>query len=140
MFDKKLTLDNNNMDAFINSLKANNMNMSLENEVLETYQNYLNAIVEKDYDTLNKVLDDEVVVKMNGKLSGKKEFIDSIETGNIIYKSFEIHDVNIAFLDDCVNLKCITKATADVFGRIGSWRDNIDINFKKIDGSWKLVK
>ena len=108
-------------------------------EVKKAYIEIQNAMINKDMETLNKMVkDDKKYVHMDGKVQTKEEFFEEIRNGTLnYYKSVLVVD-EITIHDNKANLKGKTTVTAKVYGKEGEWTLPTDSNFEKINGKYIL--
>lgn len=112
---------------------------SVQEQVLETYQRFQRAMIDKDIPALyDLVTADKTFTHMSGRKQTKEQFFGEIEDGTLSYFKSVIHDPIITVEGDSANLKAQTTLTARVYGMFGTWTLPTDQNFCRIDGNWKL--
>ena len=113
-----------------------------EKEVLDSFVEYQQALIDKNEDKLNELMaDDYILTHMSGKKQTKAQFIEEVMNGTLNYFKSEIHDSNILF-DDDENATFISDVTltARVYGASGAWTIDTVMDFKKINGKWIIGK
>lgn len=69
---------------------------SSERKILELSKRKFTWLIEKDYDSLNLMLDDRLMyVHSNGWIQSKKEVIDDLKSGKLIYKNITVKEATI---------------------------------------------
>ena len=122
---------------------ANKKNLSADqDEVLERFMDFQDAMIEKDSDKLNEIIcDNYTLTHMSGKTQTKQEFIDEIMDGTLNYFKSTIDNPDITILDDN---KAVFKADvtldAKVYGMKGTWTLHSRQTMEKIDGRWHISK
>ena len=81
---------------------VNKKNLSADqDEVLERFMDFQDAMIEKDSDKLNEIIcDNYTLTHMSGKTQTKQEFIDEIMDGTLNYFKSTIDNPDITILDD----------------------------------------
>ena len=113
-----------------------------EKEVLDSFVEYQQALIDKNEDKLNELMaDDYILTHMSGKKQTKAQFIEEVMNGTLNYFKSEILDPNILF-DDDENATFISDVTltARVYGASGVWTIDTVMDFKKINGEWIIGK
>lgn len=114
----------------------------LQEEVLERFIEFQQAMIDKDEGALNEILSDNyTLTHMSGKKQTKQEYIDEIMDGTLNYYKSTINNPRISMHDD-------TKATfnadvtldAKVYGMKGTWTLQSEQTMEKIDGIWYISK
>ena len=114
-------------------LKANNE----EAAVMAAYEVIQQAMIDKDIDTLDRViLDGTTFTHMSGKTQTKEEFFGEIANGTLNYYAYEIHDPQITITGDEALLTASVTLTAKVYGASGDWTLPVNARFTKIDKVW----
>ena len=114
-------------------LKANNE----EAAVMAAYEVIQQAMIDKDIDTLDRViLDGTTFTHMSGKTQTKEEFFGEIVNGKLNYYAYEIHDPQITITGDEALLTASVTLTAKVYGASGDWTLPVNARFTKIDKVW----
>lgn len=114
----------------------------VDGEILDRFVEFQNALIDKDEDKLNEIIqDDYKLVHMSGKTQSKQEFIVEIMDGTLNYYKSEIEEPTILWDDDNnASLIADVTLTAKVYGARGKWTLNTVVNFVKIDDEWFIGK
>ena len=114
---------------------------SLQNEVLERFQTFQQAMIEKDLEKLNEIIcDDYILTHMSGKTQTKEEFIDEINNGTLNYYKSTIDNPNIEIFDEKAVLEAYVTLDAKVYGIKGTWTLHSKQTMKKINNEWYIGK
>ena len=106
-------------------------------EVKKAYIEIQNAMINKDMETLNKMVkDDKKYVHMDGKTQTKEEFFEEIKNGTLNYFNSVLKNEVITVTGNKANIKGNTTLKAKVYGMEGEWTLPTDANFEKINGKW----
>lgn len=113
-----------------------------QEEILERFMDFQDAMIEKDSDKLNEIIcDNYTLTHMSGKTQTKQEFIDEIMDGTLNYFKSTIDNPDITILEDN---KAVFKADvtldAKVYGMKGTWTLHSRQTMEKIDGRWHISK
>lgn len=110
---------------------------SEENKVLEVYEKVQQAMIDKDIDTLDRIIKDGTTfTHMSGKTQTKEEYFGEIADGTLNYYKYKIENCNITVNGDTATLKADVTLTAKVYGISGSWTLRVNPHFEKINGEW----
>ena len=110
-----------------------------ERAVLETYEKFEQAMIDKDIDTLNTlVTGDKTFTHMSGKTQTKEEFFGEIADGTLNYYAYKLNDPVVTVNGDTATLTGSTTLEAKVYGSSGTWTLTTNQKFVKLDGAWKL--
>ncbi len=108
-----------------------------ESKVLEVYENVQQAMIDKDIDTLDRIIKDGTTfTHMSGKTQTKEEYFDEIADGTLNYYKYKIANCNITVNGNRAALKAYVTLTAKVYGISGSWTLRVNPHFEKINGEW----
>ena len=111
--------------------------MDEKQKILDLYNQMQKTMIEKDIETLNKiVLDGTKFVHMSGKEQTKQEFFEEIANGTLNYYKTELNNVKIAINDNSAILSCTAYLTAKVYGMSGTFPMNVNAHFTKIKNRW----
>ena len=70
--------------------------------VLELEEQRYQAMVEQNVETLDSMLDDDLIfTHASGKIDTKATFLESLGSGTLIYKAVEIDNVKVRVYGDC---------------------------------------
>lgn len=110
---------------------------SEESAVLKAFETMQQAMIDKDMDTLDKVIKDGTIfTHMSGKQQTKAEYFAEIKNGTLNYYGYHIADLHISVDEDHAVLSCTTTLDANVYGFSGSWDLHTNTYFEKINGDW----
>jgi len=116
--------------------------MGADKEVIKNlYIELCDASINKDMDLLNDILsDDYVLVHMTGMKQSKKEYMESVKTGELEYFESIHESIEVNIDGDYATIIGKTKTLASPFHSSKSWwRLRQDLEAKKIDGKWMLT-
>ena len=118
-----------------------NLNQDQE-DVLERFIEFQYAMIEKDFDKLNELLEDNyTLTHMSGKTQTKDEYIDEIMEGTLNYYKSTIINPTITINDnDKAVLNADVTLDAKVYGMKGTWTLHSQQTMEKINGKWYLSK
>ena len=110
-----------------------------QNEVLERFKEFQQAMIDKDESALNNIMDESyTLTHMSGKIQTKQEYIIDIIGGVLNYYHSTIKEPKIIVNDIYARLTADVELDAKVYGIKGRWTLNTNITMKKIDGKWYL--
>lgn len=114
----------------------------IQEEVLERFMAFQQAMIEKNPEKLNEIISDSyTLTHMSGKTQTKQEFIDEIMDGTLNYYKSTIDNPDITIFDEN---KAIFKADvtldAKVYGMKGTWTLHSQQTFEKIDNKWYISR
>jgi ketosteroid isomerase-like protein len=111
-----------------------------EAEVLALEGKRVQAMLSADLATLESVLADDLTYShSSGKVESKAEFIESVRTGRLKYKSFERSDVKVRIYGEVA----VVTGRADV--KVQSSGEDLDLPIRYLDvyvkkgGAWKMA-
>ena len=108
-----------------------------EAAVLAAYETIQQAMIDKDIDTLDRViLDGTTFTHMSGKTQTKEEYFADIRDGRLDYQSYTMENTRVVIDGDEATLTSRVVLTANAYGAQGSWPFNVTAHFTKIDGEW----
>ena len=123
------------------SVKLNEIRDEKQNEVLERFKEFQQAMIDKDEKTLNEIMDESyTLTHMSGKIQTKQEYIEDIMDGVLNYYHSTIKEPKIIVNDIYARLTADVELDAKVYGIKGNWTLNTSITMKKIDDKWYLSK
>lgn len=109
----------------------------------QLYRQVNDAMVAKDTKKLAELLEpDTVLIHMTGYVQPVTEWLEQIETGDMIYYSWQEDAIkNIKINGNTASLVGQSRVKARVWGAgPATWRLQIKMDFEKIDGDWKIIK
>ena len=111
-----------------------------EQEVLERFKEFLEAMIEKDDAKLDEIIDDNyILTHMSGKRQTKKEYINEIMDGTLNYYKSRIIHPQVSILEEThARLIADVELDAKVYGIKGTWTMNSEVYMKKINNNWFL--
>lgn len=113
---------------------------SEESAVLIAFETMQQAMIDKDMDTLDKVIKDGTIfTHMSGKVQTKEEFFGEIEDGTLNYYSYKLNSPVVTVDGDTALLTGSTTLEAKVYGASGTWTLKTNQHFVKHDGKWLLT-
>lgn len=114
----------------------------VDNEILNRFKEFQQALIDKDEAKLNEILTDKYeLIHMSGKKQTKQEFISEIMDGTLNYFKSEIIEPTILWDDsERATLVADVTLTAKVYGIDGKWTLDTSVDFEKIGGEWYFTK
>jgi ketosteroid isomerase-like protein len=110
-------------------------------KILAIYQRIDDAMVNKDTETLDSILDDNyVLVHMSGYHQGKQEWLEQIEDEQMKYFKTMPQKTTITINGNTVILICDTKIDARIYGFRNNWSMKMEMHFEKHGDNWYPVK
>ena len=127
------------VDEWLGGLDLNRVE-SDEAAVLAAYQAVQQAMIDKDIDTLDRViLDRTTFTHMSGKTQTKEEYFADIRDGRLDYQSYTMENTEIVINGDEATLTSRVVLTANAYGAQGSWPFNVTAHLVRIDGEWHMT-
>lgn len=112
-----------------------------QKEVLKIFIEFQKAMIEKDSEKLNELMQDNyTLTHMSGKTQTKEEYIDEIMDGTLNYYKSIIDNPTITIGDDKAVLKADVTLDAKVYGIKGTWTLHSEQTMEKINEKWYLSK
>lgn len=112
-----------------------------QKEVLNRFFEFQKAMIEKDSEKLNELMQDNyTLTHMSGKTQTKEEYIDEIMDGTLNYYKSIIDNPTITVDDNKAVLKADVTLDAKVYGIKGTWTLHSEQTMEKINGKWYLSK
>ena len=111
-----------------------------QEEVLERFKDFLEAMIEKDDEKLYENMDDNyILTHMSGKKQTKEEYITEIMNGTLNYYKSKIIHPQVSIIDEThARLIANVELDAKVYGIKGTWTMNSNITMTKMDNKWFL--
>ncbi|WP_045798032.1 nuclear transport factor 2 family protein [Streptococcus equinus] len=109
----------------------------------QLYRQVNDAMVAKDTKKLAELLKpDTVLIHMTGYVQPVTEWLEQIETGDMIYYSWQEDAIkNIKINGNTASLIGQSRVKARIWGAGPStWRLQIKMEFENVDGKWKIIK
>ena len=111
-----------------------------EAAVLSAYKAVQQAMIDRDIDTLDRViLDGTTFTHMSGKVQTKEEYFADIRDGRLDYQSYTMENTKIVINGDEATLTSRVVLTANAYGAQDSWPFNVTAHFVKTDGEWHMT-
>lgn len=125
----------------VSVVNKGNLNDDQE-EVLERFIEFQYAMIEKDLEKLNELLEDNyTLTHMSGKTQTKDEYIGEIMDGTLnYYKSIINNPIIMIKEKDKALLKADVTLDAKVYGMKGTWTLHSEQTMEKINKKWYLSK
>ena len=123
----------------INHNKDNDISKLTNEEeiVLNRYKEMEQAMIDKDIDKLQSIVEDRTTfTHMSGKTQTKEEYFEDIRSGALEYQSYTIENPKVTIEGNKAILKARVTLTANAYGAQGSYPFNITAYFEKVDGEW----
>lgn len=112
-----------------------------QEEVLERFIEFQYAMIEKDLEKLNELLDDNyTLTHMSGKTQTKEEYVGEIMDGTLNYYESIIDSPTIIIENNNALFKADVTLDAKVYGIKGRWTLHSEQTMEKINGKWYLSK
>ena len=109
-----------------------------QKEVLNRFVEFQKAMIEKDSEKLNELMQDNyTLTHMSGKTQTKEEYIDEIMDGTLNYYNSIIDNPTITVDDNKAILKADVTLDAKVYG---TWTLHSEQTMEKINEKWYLSK
>jgi hypothetical protein len=116
--------------------------ISESQQVNKLHRNKFEWLVNKNYDSLNWILDAEVkYIHSNGWIQSKKEVIEDIKSGKLNYTSVEVQESSVSMY----NKNCAVVTGKGIFKGLMPDKSEFNINllytevYVKQKKNWKLV-
>ena len=112
-----------------------------QDEVLKRFIEFQYAMIEKDLEKLNELLDDNyTLTHMSGKTQTKEEYVGEIMDGTLNYYESIIDSPTIIIENNNALFKADVTLDAKVYGIKGRWTLHSEQTMEKINGKWYLSK
>ena len=122
---------------YIHKLDINFSNNKDEEELKETYNMRLKAMVEQDVETLAFLMDDNLILRhITGKTQTKGEWLDDIKKGNMYYIKIENTKMDIRIDGDRATIEHTNIIEARIYGSHGTWTLNGTSYYIKRSNKW----
>ena len=114
----------------------------IQEDVLERFMAFQEAMIEKDLEKLKEILcDNYTLTHMSGKTQTKQEFIDEIMNGTLNYYKSTIDNLDIIlFGENKAIFKADVTLDAKVYGIKGTWTLHSQQTLEKINNKWYISK
>jgi ketosteroid isomerase-like protein len=109
-------------------------------KILAVYQRIDDAMVNKDTDTLDNILEDNyVLVHITGYHQGKQEWLEQIENEEMKYFKTMPQKTTITIDGTTAILICDTRIDARIYGFRNTWSMKMEMHFEKRGDNWYPV-
>jgi len=109
-------------------------------KILAVFNLINNAMVNKDIEALNNILDDDYVsVHMTGYKQSKEEWLEQIESEEMQYFKTMPQKTTITLDGNTAILICDTKIDARIYGFRNTWSMKTQMHFEKHGDNWYPV-
>lgn len=110
-----------------------------EQEVIDTIVDFQEAMINKDEDALNNIINDNyTLTHMSGKKQTKQEYINEIMDNTLNYYKSVLNIKDISINNNEATVHFDNTLTAKVYGISGTWTLNSTLLLKKTDDEWCL--
>ena len=112
-----------------------------ENELLNFFINFIQAIIKKDKSRMEEFLDSSfVLVHMSGNEEPKNQFINDVMGGVLNYFHSKIINPKIKINNNSGEMVVDVNLDAKVYGMKGNWTLHSKNIFQKKNGKWYFVR
>ena len=112
-----------------------------ENELLNFFINFIQAIIKKDKSRMEEFLDSSfVLVHMSGNEEPKNQFISDVMGGVLNYFHSKIINPKIKINNNSGEMVVNVNLDAKVYGMKGNWTLHSKNIFQKKNGKWYFVR
>ena len=112
-----------------------------ENELLNFFINFIQAIIKKDKSRMEEFLDSSfVLVHMSGNEEPKNQFISDVIGGVLNYFHSKIINPKIKINNNSGEMVVDVNLDAKVYGMKGNWTLHSKNIFQKKNGKWYFVR
>jgi ketosteroid isomerase-like protein len=106
-------------------------------KIQSVYQRIDNAMINKDTETLEKILDDNyLLVHITGYHQPKQEWLEQIENEQMKYYKTMPQKTSITIEGNSAILICDTKLDARIYGFRNTWSMQMKMYFEKRGDNW----
>ena len=111
-------------------------------EIKNCYHQMYQAMINKNTNDLNELLDDSfVLVHMTGMIQPKEEFLQAIKNGVLNYFSEKEENVHVSVVGEKASLVGQSLVNAAVFGGgRHTWRLQLDLSLIQKGNHWVITK
>lgn len=112
-------------------------NKKEEEELKRVFDLRLKAMVEQDVDTLDSLMDDDLILRhITGRTQTKREWLDDIRSGNMYYINIDNTKSDIKVDGDRATIEHNNVIEARIYGSHGTWTLNGISYYVKRDNRW----
>ena len=114
---------------------------SQENELLNNFKTFIQAIISKNKIEMENFLDNSfVLIHMGGNQEPKNHFINDVMEGVLNYYHSKIIEPKIIINNNSAKMNVDINLDAKVYGMKGNWTLHSKNTFIKKNGRWYFVK
>ena len=114
---------------------------SQENELLNNFKTFIQAIISKNKIEMENFLDNSfVLIHMGGNQEPKNHFINDVMEGVLNYYHSKIIEPKIIINNNSAEMNVDINLDAKVYGMKGNWTLHSKNTFIKKNGRWYFVK
>ena len=115
--------------------------MSDKEQIEKLYVTYWQYMIDKDTAGMDDIMAEDYSLRhMTGLLQTKKDFFQSVKSGELNYYSAKHEEMTVKVNGDTATLTARSRVTAAVYGGSRhSWRLQGDFTLRKENGVWKLT-
>lgn len=111
-----------------------------QQKILAVYQRIDEAMVNKDTESLEHILDENYILEhMSGYRQSKQEWLNQIENEQMRYFKTMPQTTTINITGNTAHLICNTKIDARIYGMTHTWSMILEMHFEKRSDNWHPV-
>ena len=115
--------------------------MDDQQKVLNTYNQYLQALIENDTEKLSSLIAEEAkLYHITGRLQTKQEWLSSIKNGEMRYHSVEEVSNFVSINEEGADLVVKNNLTATIDGMTNTWPLESDMKLVLKGDVWKIIQ
>jgi uncharacterized protein (TIGR02246 family) len=109
-------------------------------EVKKVEQQWADATLHRDAAALNRILADDLkYVHGNASVQNKKQFIDSLKSGDLVYHSIDFEEVDVRVLGDSAIVMSKSRMSITMGGQDQKFEVRFLRVYVKRNGAWQLL-
>ncbi len=109
-------------------------------QVRKTDQQWADATLHGDAAALNRIMADDLrYVHGNASVQNKKEFIDSLKTGDLVYHSIDMQEVDVRVFGDSAIVMSKPRMSIKMGGQEQKFEARFLRVYVKRKGTWQLL-
>lgn len=114
--------------------------MTDREQIEKLYRDYWQYMIDKDVKAMDAIMTDGyTLTHMTGLRQKKRDFFDSVLSGELNYYSAVHDEITVSVSGDRAEMTGKSRVEAAVYGgRKGRWRLRGDFTLSREDGVWKL--
>lgn len=116
--------------------------MNDKEQIMQLYETMYKAMIAKDMDVLDEVLDEYfVLIHMTGMRQSKAQYMEAIKDGTLNYYSAEHEQMHVNVTGDRATLTGRSRVSAAVFGGgRHTWRLQLQFQLIRRQGQWLFTE